>query len=650
MTDVSAQAMAIANALPKANRLVPVGTHTDVPFQLSSALGIAAGQQFGHMTRHFFPKGGKNVRVILPAGFVAGALEALNAQTLPIKASASLGPAPWNPATSYQVGQTVSYFGLQTATAGSFQYISTYVCAVANTNSPPKPGNPNWTVGSRANPQPMTFSGNQVVVPSQIETPGSGAFVTGAISGTTLTVSGTTWGTVAIGQTVTGAGILPGTTIAAGSGSTWTVNTSQTVGSTAIRCATYQTQAFVVSDPLPITIPAGSWLEIYQWLPCYGSQVVPLSGHNMAVALGGWSERGSSVSDRTLIQGGAGGFGAPSSASSNVMIPMALIGQPLISTKSVVVIGDSITSGITGTGNLASVTVSAGGSGYALGDLLTLSIGNGTAGAMANLGNAVCIVEGVTAGAVTAVRIVSTGDYTSTTSQTAQTLPSGATATTTDGNGTGCTLTPTFGTSGPFDPGDSITRAQGWIRRGLCTLGIPHATIASAGDRLSLWTSPTPPNALARMGVAGQLNADIAIVALGRNDLTNGDSVATMQANYASLVAMLKGAGIAKVYGCTITPEVTSTGAAGCSTVASQIVTGNNSNRLSINAWMRGGSSPFDAIIDGAALAENGGAAAPTGQWIVQGALATAADGKHPGQYLHGIMAGAITANAGLFQ
>jgi hypothetical protein len=64
------------------------------------------------------------------------------------------------------------------------------------------------------------------------------ASFTGAIAGTTLTVSGVT-GVVAIGQTVIDAtgNVLPGTVILSGSGTTWTVSISQTVGSEAMQGA-----------------------------------------------------------------------------------------------------------------------------------------------------------------------------------------------------------------------------------------------------------------------------------------------------------------------------------------------------------------------------------------------------------------------------
>ena len=58
---------------------------------------------------------------------------------------------------------------------------------------------------------------------------GPAAFV-GSISTTTLTVSSLTSGTIAIGQKITGTGVAADTYITAGSGTSWTVSVSQTVG------------------------------------------------------------------------------------------------------------------------------------------------------------------------------------------------------------------------------------------------------------------------------------------------------------------------------------------------------------------------------------------------------------------------------------
>ncbi|MGH6879157.1 MAG: hypothetical protein ACREHV_17495 [Rhizomicrobium sp.] len=60
------------------------------------------------------------------------------------------------------------------------------------------------------------------------------ALFTGSISGTTLSVSAVASGTLAIGQQIFGPGIDAGTVIESGSGSSWTVNNSQTVASEAM--------------------------------------------------------------------------------------------------------------------------------------------------------------------------------------------------------------------------------------------------------------------------------------------------------------------------------------------------------------------------------------------------------------------------------
>lgn len=70
----------------------------------------------------------------------------------------------------------------------------------------------------------------------------SGGVVTGSISGTTLTVTAVTSGTLAVGQTISGTGVTGGTTITAygtgaGGTGTYTVSASQTVASTAITAA-----------------------------------------------------------------------------------------------------------------------------------------------------------------------------------------------------------------------------------------------------------------------------------------------------------------------------------------------------------------------------------------------------------------------------
>ena len=86
------------------------------------------------------------------------------------------------------------------------------------------------------------------------------AAIVGSVSGTTLTVGSVSSGTLAIGQGISGVGVLPGTYIISGSGSTWTVNQSQTVAVGTTITATF---AVIINFPTQSTAPeAGKWYEI----------------------------------------------------------------------------------------------------------------------------------------------------------------------------------------------------------------------------------------------------------------------------------------------------------------------------------------------------------------------------------------------------
>lgn len=84
-----------------------------------------------------------------------------------------------------------------------------------------------------------TINLSQTIASRQMNSAAVGAIVTGAISGTTLTVSAVTSGTLYVGQTIQGTGVTALTIITAlGTGSggagTYTVSTSQTVSSTTL--------------------------------------------------------------------------------------------------------------------------------------------------------------------------------------------------------------------------------------------------------------------------------------------------------------------------------------------------------------------------------------------------------------------------------
>lgn len=65
------------------------------------------------------------------------------------------------------------------------------------------------------------------------------AYVTGSISGTTLTVSSASYGSLAVGMRLDGTNVLNGTYIVSGSHPTWTVSKDQTVASTVIAATTF---------------------------------------------------------------------------------------------------------------------------------------------------------------------------------------------------------------------------------------------------------------------------------------------------------------------------------------------------------------------------------------------------------------------------
>jgi hypothetical protein len=86
------------------------------------------------------------------------------------------------------------------------------------------------------------------------------AIVVGSISSTTLTVASVSSGTLAIGQGISGTGITAGTYITAGSGTSWTINQSQTVGSGTTITATH---AVVLNLTAQAVAPqVGKWYEI----------------------------------------------------------------------------------------------------------------------------------------------------------------------------------------------------------------------------------------------------------------------------------------------------------------------------------------------------------------------------------------------------
>lgn len=89
-----------------------------------------------------------------------------------------------------------------------------------------------------------TINISQTVASERMNSAAVGAIVTGSISGTTLTVSSVTSGTLYVGQTIQGSGVSSGTIITdfgtgTGGAGTYTVNKTQTVSSTTLYCLNF---------------------------------------------------------------------------------------------------------------------------------------------------------------------------------------------------------------------------------------------------------------------------------------------------------------------------------------------------------------------------------------------------------------------------
>jgi hypothetical protein len=113
------------------------------------------------------------------------------------------------------------------------------------------------------------------------------AVFTGSISGTTLTVSSVTSGTIVIGTGITGSGVTAGTTITAGSGSSWTVSASQTVSSTTITATGFpitRNGNTTQGTFTPFSKPDGRWSNYFDGAG--GSYLTSASSSNLALGSG----------------------------------------------------------------------------------------------------------------------------------------------------------------------------------------------------------------------------------------------------------------------------------------------------------------------------------------------------------------------------
>jgi len=203
------------------------------------------------------------------------------------------------------------------------------------------------------------------------------ASFTGGISGTTLTVSAIASGVIFPGQRISGTGVTSGTEIISGSGTTWTVNISQTVsggttftGAAGVTAPTMPsgdnsvnvaTTAFVQNTVTPVGVPTGT---INMWsvssppsgyLICNG-QGVSTSTYSTLFGVIGYTFGGSSGTFLLPNYSGAMPIGATSGSTSTftgsisgTTLTVSALGTGTIGVNQVLS-GGSVASGTTITG------------------------------------------------------------------------------------------------------------------------------------------------------------------------------------------------------------------------------------------------------------------------------------------------------------
>jgi hypothetical protein len=206
----------------------------------------------------------------------------------------------------------------------------------------------------------------------RISQPSSAVFQ-GTISGTTLTITRVISGTIAVNQSLFGVGVLGETVIVSGSGSTWTINNTQTI-STAIQMNSASVAGVITasSSGTTLTVSAVSSGTIYPGQTITGTGVTANTIINSlgsgtvlttAIATGG---TGYAVNDTVTVLGGVYG------------------NSPATYTVSTIS-GSGVVTGLTATysGQYTSTptnNVSTSTSGAGTGLTLTLTFGSGTGG------------------------------------------------------------------------------------------------------------------------------------------------------------------------------------------------------------------------------------------------------------------------------
>ncbi|UUY03538.1 hypothetical protein LRS13_23185 [Svornostia abyssi] len=172
--------------------------------------------------------------------------------------------------------------------------------------------------------------------------------------------------------------------------------------------------------------------------------------------------------------------------------------------------------------------------------------------------------------------------------------------------------------------GDSIASPKdSWVVRGLHAAGVAYVNLARPSEGSFQFlpsgsgNGPRGMAAMRRELLAATFSVSDVIVQYGRNH--GSFTSAQIQAQIEELVAWLLDLVEAtpRVHLCTVTPKSRSTN--GFTTPGGQTPDASNPVIQQYNQWVRSSPAIADAVIDVAALAEDGGSAAPTGRWQAPG-------------------------------
>jgi lysophospholipase L1-like esterase len=515
---------AMAAVVPNIPAVSPICSTT----MATGTTGNPGGNVYGRKV-FYCPQGGSPLQLLIPSFYVSGSqVETPLTSVIMVNLSVQPNlPAPWNPATTYTSGQSVTYTPTGTSSAPT-PYV--YTATTSNTNSLPTPGNSNWSAGTEPARVSVTCNHSQTcIIPVTLT--GAGVYQTAAdvltdpipvavSAGSYLGVytwmpktsansqyAGTSQGFVELGDSLHVSQF--GVDLTA-SGDTNT-NTAGGFPVTAI--------VGVRTTPGPSACVIGTSLD------------------------DGFSEAGGGLSSFTFVSAGTGHTSAE-------------IGHRLRMNN-------------------------AGASTHAVGQVVA-GAGNGGIGTGTVDNGAEFIISSVSGGAVT-LTTAWNGIYSS---GQGETVPNGTQGlydldSSTPTTLTNITITPNFGLA-TYDNYHQFFQ-RGMLARGLNDADIPTVMLARSGDTLVGFLS----RAVDRLAEIQRVGCSTVIIDSGYNDLSAGTSASVVEGYITSVaqeVALIPA--VKSVLVATIKPlAITTTD--GFETTANMTVSANNANVQAVNAWMR---------------------------------------------------------------